>query len=40
VFLGEAITVRMWRDAGAVCVEALCKKRGTLVLSNAVIEIR
>jgi hypothetical protein len=30
----------MWSDAKAVFVEALCKERGTPVLSNAVIEIR
>jgi acyl dehydratase len=40
VFPGETITVRMWSDAGAVFVEALCKERGTPVLSNAVIEVR
>ena len=40
VFPGETITVRMWPDAGAVFVEALCKERGTPVLSNAVIEVR
>jgi hypothetical protein len=40
VFPGETITVRMWQDAGAVFVEALCKDRGTPVLSNAVIEAR
>ena len=40
VFPGETIGIRMWRDAGAVFVEAHCKERGTPVLSNAVIEIR
>ena len=40
VFPGETITVRMWPDARAVFVEALCKERGTPVLSNAVIEVR
>jgi acyl dehydratase len=40
VFPGETITVRMWPDAGAVFVEALCNERGTPVLSNAVIEVR
>jgi len=40
VYPGETITVRMWSDAKAVFVEALCKERGTPVLSNAVIEVR
>jgi acyl dehydratase len=40
VFPGETITVRMWRDPGVVFIEALCKERGTPVLSNAAIEIR
>jgi acyl dehydratase len=40
VFPGETITVRMWPDAGVVFVEALCKERGTPVLSNSVIEVR
>jgi acyl dehydratase len=39
VYPGETITVRMWRDAGMVFIQALCKERGTPVLSNAVIEI-
>src|SRR5262249_36603232 len=40
IFPGDTITVWMWRDAEAVFVEALCKERGTPVLSNAAIEIR
>ncbi|KZS62443.1 MaoC/PaaZ C-terminal domain-containing protein [Mycobacterium ostraviense] len=40
VFPGETITVRIWQEPEAVFVEALCKDRGTPVLSNAVIEIR
>ncbi|WP_245913109.1 MaoC/PaaZ C-terminal domain-containing protein [Mycobacterium kansasii] len=40
VFPGETITVRMWQEPEAVFVEALCKDRGTPVLSNAIIEVR
>jgi len=40
LFPGETIVVRMWRETGVVFIEALCKERGTAVLSNAAIEIR
>ncbi|KAA1248304.1 3-alpha,7-alpha,12-alpha-trihydroxy-5-beta-cholest-24-enoyl-CoA hydratase [Mycobacterium simiae] len=40
MFPGETITVRMWQEPEAVFVEALCRERGTPVLSNAVIEVR
>jgi acyl dehydratase len=40
LFPGETIVVRIWREAGMVFVDALCKERGTPVLSNAAIEIR
>ena len=40
VFPGETIIVRIWRESDVVFVEALCKERGTPVLSNAVIETR
>ncbi|MFL0278138.1 MaoC/PaaZ C-terminal domain-containing protein [Mycobacterium sp. SMC-19] len=40
VFPGEVITVRMWREKAAVLFEALSKERGSVVLSNASIELR
>ncbi|MEE3062446.1 MAG: MaoC/PaaZ C-terminal domain-containing protein [Actinomycetota bacterium] len=40
LYPGETIEVRMWRTKGSVIIDAVCKERGTAVLSNAIIDIR